>query len=327
MYLLSSLVHVSASVFVLLCTSRIVVTDAVAVPDVDKRTFHYAMVSGDSVFFEPIEEGWNDACEKLGPDVTCEHFGFGDTNPNAMEELLAEHNLTYVKADHGRKCALFLRHLIERGDIDGIAAKCNPRKGVGLVDDTTRTWIQEAKDAGIPAVVFDGPHEGPYLSYIGTDEFHVGQSMAKLLKQLRPEGGTYVAIYHNGSGNERARGFYKEIEKDNGRDDKAHWVEEPRLDYAELGWDDGLDFHDITRDGLDSVIPDLETIASTNPTTILFMYQTPLRLEEFPDFVDRTRDKNITFVSTVTVTVTVTVLHTIIYQRYKPHLLSSSLLL
>ena len=306
MYLLSSLVQVvlttvSVSVVVMLSTSRIAVADAVAVSvtDGDSRKFHYAMVSSDSAFFEPIEEGWNDACETLGPDVTCEHFSF-------KAELLDEQNLTYVEDEHGRKCALFLRHLIERGDVDGIAAKCNPRYGLGLVDDTTRTWIQEAKDAGIPVVVFDGPHEGPYLSYIGTDEFDVGQSMAKLLKQLRPEGGTYVAIYHNGSGKERAQGFYEEIEKDNGRDDKAHWVEEPSLDYAELGWDDGLDFHAVSR----AAIHDLETIASKNPTAILFMYQTPLRLEEFPDFVDRTRDKNITFVSIVIVTVTV--LHTIL---------------
>lgn len=282
---LSSLVHVilttvSLSVFVLLSTSYIAVADA--------RTFRYAMVSGDSAYFEPIEEGWNDACEKLGPDVTCEHFNF-------RPDLIDEQNLTYVLEEHGSMCALFLRHLIERGDIDGIAATCTPRMGLGLVEDTTRTWIQEAKDVGIPAVVFDGPHEGPYLSYIGTNEFDVGQSMARLLKQLRPEGGTYVAIYHNGGGIERAKGFYEEIERDNGRPDKAHWVEEPSLNYAELGWDDGRDVHDITRDGLDSVIPDLETIASKNPTAILFMYQTPLRIEEFPDFVDRTREKNITF--------------------------------
>ena len=302
---LSSLVHVilttvSLSVFVLLSTSYIAVADA--------RTFRYAMVSGDSAYFEPIEEGWNDACEKLGPDVTCEHFNF-------RPDLIDEQNLTYVLEEHGSMCALFLRHLIERGDIDGIAATCTPRMGLGLVEDTTRTWIQEAKDVGIPAVVFDGPHEGPYLSYIGTNEFDVGQSMARLLKQLRPEGGTYVAIYHNGGGIERAKGFYEEIERDNGRPDKAHWVEEPSLNYAELGWDDGRDVHDITRDGLDSVIPDLETIASKNPTAILFMYQTPLRIEEFPDFVDRTREKNITFVSTVAVTVTVIVivLHNILY--------------
>lgn len=291
---LSSLVFLAAVFF-----SNTMIRITVAEADADARKFHYVMVSGNSAFFEPIEEGWNDACDKFGPDVTCEHF-------NENEELLGNHNLTYVHEEHGRWCAAFLQHLIQRGDVDGIAAKCNPKEGFeDNYNDATRTWIREAKDAGIPAVVFDGPHEGPYLSYIGTDEFDVGRSMARLLKQLRPEGGTYVAIYHNGGTKERAQGFYEEIEKDNDRENKAHWIEEPSLEYAELGWDDGNDLHSVTQlklsggnvvlDGVDAVIPMLEMIASKNPTAILFMYQTPLRVEGFPDFIDSVRDKDITF--------------------------------
>ena len=246
--------------------------------------FHYAMVSGASAYFDPIQQGWNDTCNRLGPNVTCDYYK--EDHP-----LIDEHGFYFNKTEHVRICAGFIRHLIEKGGVDGIVATC-PAQG----DGATRTWIQEAADAGIPAVVFDGPHEGPYLSYIGTDEFDVGRSMAKLLKQLRPEGGTYVTAYNGKGPEQRSIGFVEEIEKFNDRDDKAHWIEEPTLDKDELGWNQ-VGFNDITLDGKASVIPSLEIIARSNPTAILLMYQTPLRNEGFPDFVGRVRDKNITIVS------------------------------
>ncbi|KAL3902365.1 MAG: hypothetical protein SGILL_010852, partial [Bacillariaceae sp.] len=179
--------------------------------------FHFAMVSGNSAFFEPIEEGWNDVCTEL-PNVTCEHYHDDWTLLEALDEKY--HWTPENRTVHGKPCVAYIRYLIDRGGVDAIATKCNVAE-----DDPGGTIIQEATDAGIPVVVFAGPHVGPYVSYIGTDNLETGRAMARLLKQLRPEGGTYAVTYNGPSSWQRSIGFVEEIEKDNDRDDKAHWIE------------------------------------------------------------------------------------------------------
>jgi hypothetical protein len=245
--------------------------------------YNFAMVSGNSEFFHPIEEGWNDECNRL-EGVTCEHFFAGS-------EALEANNLTYVRETDVKTCVTFIRWLIDRGGVDGIAAKCN------LNEDDPHI-LQEAKDAGIPVVVFAGPHVGPYVSYIGTNNIEVGRAMARLLKQLRPEGGTYVTTYNGPSSWERAVGFVEEIEKNNNRDDKAHWVEEPSLNYTALEWDTS-EFKGVTKYGFVGIPHFMDIIAESSPTAIAFMYQSPMRQENYTDFVDRNRHQNISYVSFV----------------------------
>ena len=246
--------------------------------------YHMVMLSGNSEFFEPIEKGWFDECDAIGDDVTCEYIQVSGAN-------LANYSLPYNRTEDVRSCVPFMRYLINRGDVDAMAVKCN------LVDpENDPPVFQQAMDAGIPTVVFAGPHAGPYISYIGANNKEEGRSMARLLKQLRPEGGTYVATYNGPSSGERAAGFVEEIEKDNNRDDKATWIEEPNLNYTALGWDQS-DFKGVTGRGWDGIPWYLDILGEANPTAVCFMYQTPMRHENYTDFVDKNRHKGMSFVS------------------------------
>ena len=112
--------------------------------------------------------------------------------------------------------------------------------------------VARAKDAGIPVAVMEAEEAhrelGPFDTFVGSDPQHVGRTMARTLKQLRPEGGTYVAFYNDGSTHERFVGFKDEIEKDNNRDDRSHWVE-AAVNYSHLGLGWQYEGEDLRCDG------------------------------------------------------------------------------
>mmetsp|Transcript_15674 Transcript_15674/g.38592 ORF Transcript_15674/g.38592 Transcript_15674/m.38592 type:complete len:545 (-) Transcript_15674:967-2601(-) len=251
------------------------------IPITPTRAYRYALVTGWSDFFEPIKRGFNDSCAKLGAE--CEIW---DAHPDSLVKF----NHTWEPAVDRTWCIPIMRHLIERGDIDGFAVKCNTKPDFPPI-------LQEANDAGIPTVVFAGPHIGPYASYIGTNNDDVGRAMARLLKQLRPEGGTYAAVYNGPSSEERALGFIDELEQDNNRDDKAHWVEEPSLNYSAYGWGTITDYKGATALGWDSVDWVIEDILETNLTALVFMYQTPTRHDNFTQVIQRNRWRNTSIIS------------------------------
>jgi hypothetical protein len=291
------------------------------------QSMHLALLTGSSEFFSPIIQGWYDECSRLDTgegDVICEDI-LGENGSvdgktcfrlNATDEtegVTCEHivdqkrgvgfNITRDK----KHCVALTRWLIEKGDVDAIAARCQYRPGMPPI-------IQDAKDAGIPMVVFGGSHDGlgPYVSSVGTNSVNMGRIVARLLKQLRPEGGTYLATYNEANSAERFHGFKEEIEKDNDRDDKAHWTEAP-INYTELnpqpefsdplaytgphvGWDNN-GFRGITRLGYDGIPMFLDIFHRAKPTAIVFLYQTPMRHENYTDFVDAHRHLNISYVS------------------------------
>lgn len=249
------------------------------------KAFRIACVSGNSPFFDPVRDGWNDVCQDLsGSGVTCEYY----KDEQASLQLL---NYTWPGAGQERihTCVGIIRALVERGDVDALAVKCN-------LDEDDPPVIQEAYDAGIPTIVFAGPHVGPYVSYIGTNNFEVGRAMARILKQLKPEGGTYVTTYNGPSSLERSIGFEKEITSTNNRKDKPTWVVEPSLNLTALQWD-LHEFRGVTWMGGSAGIPALvDIIAQSNPTALCFMYQTPLRHPNYTDIVGKLRLRNITVV-------------------------------
>ena len=245
------------------------------------QAHRYALLTGYSDFFEPIKQGFNDSCAEIGAE--CEIW---DVHPNTISFI----NHTYDAEADGDYCVPIMRYLIQRGDIDGLAVKCNTKPNHPPV-------LQEASDAGIPTVVFAGPHIGPYASYIGTNNDDVGRAMARLLKQLRPEGGTYATVYNGPSSIERAIGFVNEIEKDNNREDKAHLIEEPKLNYSMFGWGYVTEYKATTHAGWDGIPFVIENILKTNLTAFVFMYQTPTRHPEFVRLVEENKWRNVSIVS------------------------------
>ena len=296
------------------------------------RTKTLALVTGTDDFFFPINNGFHKQCEIYngidsngsgsnnnnvtctdtfdemgrvarrvckGNHVTCEHI----TDSRYTTEAL---NITVNMTYHKHFCLAITEWLVYRGDVDGIAIRCPYRRDMPPI-------ISIAKEQfNIPIVVYSGPHEqlGPYVSYVGTDHVHMGKTIARLLKQLRPEGGTYLATYNDARSAERFHGFKEEIEKDNNRDDKAHWIETP-INYTELnpypqkvpicytgpylGWDP-CGYRGITRLGYDGIPFFLDLFHKAQPTAIIFLYQFPMRHHNYTDFVDAYRHLNISYI-------------------------------
>ena len=138
----------------------------------------------------------------------------------------------------------------------------------------------------------------------------MGRTMARLLKQLRPEGGTYLATYNDRGSAAHFHGFKEEIEQANNRHDKPHWTEAP-INYKVFfsgeqasplpytgpypRWDPN-GYRDITRMGYDGIPWFLEKFAEANPTAIIFLYQFPMRHHNYTDIVDKYRHKKISYI-------------------------------
>jgi gamma-aminobutyric acid type B receptor len=225
---------------------------AVAKSD-DNLTF--ALVNGGSGFFDPAEHGWARECKNRG--VTCH---YRDTNKT--DECDCE--CTQTKTMH----ELLAMDVL----LDGIAiSPCRD------LNDVIGPLIDEAFQAGVPVVTFDTDlPDSKRVANVGTDNKFLGRTMARLLKQLKPEGGTFAIIGTRKL--ERTEGFTEEIIKDNDRDDRAHWFE-------------------VERSGGDYWYQ-MEAYALANTSAMITMYQTPMRNPNWTHFVDTHRHRNITYIGT-----------------------------
>ncbi|CAJ1936397.1 unnamed protein product [Cylindrotheca closterium] len=263
----------------------------------EAKKYRLAIVTGSGDWSIPVQRGWYDECQRLND--SCQHY-------KDLHLETDDFNLTDVYDDDDKHmCITILKHLIREGDFDAIAAKCPYRQGMPPI-------FEEAKAKGIPIAVFSGPHEGlgPYNTYVGRSEEDMGRTVARLLKKLRPEGGTYLATYNDGTSAARFHGFKEEVEKDNNRDDRPHWTETP-INYTVLfpgdqasplpytgpypGWDPN-GYRGITRLGYDGIPWFMEKFAEVNPTAIIFLYQFPMRHHNYTDIVDNYRHKKITYI-------------------------------
>ena len=73
--------------------------------------------------------------------------------------------------------------------------------------------IDRAVQAGIAVVTFDSDApRSQRMAYIGTDNYFMGQTLARVLKQLKPHGGTYAALSSEAPNlQERFRGLLDEL--------------------------------------------------------------------------------------------------------------------
>lgn len=146
-----------------------------------KGTLQFGLINGGSAFFDPIKQGFNQRCKELG--VTCfDVVAFEPTDCTNRTDIM--------------------RDWIAMG-VNGIAIKpC-------LDHDVMPVLFEEARQAGVPTVTFDDDvPDSARTAYVGTDNKFLGHTMAKLLRQLRSEGGTFALV---GSKAERDQGFLKRL--------------------------------------------------------------------------------------------------------------------
>lgn len=215
----------------------------------------FGLINGGSPFFFPVVDGWEFRCRQLG--VTC-HVRV----PNGTDPCL--HRIEIVD------------ELISLG-VDGIAMKpCGPEVMIPLIANSTKR--------GTPVVTFDSDiPQSDRVAYIGTDNVFMGWTMAKLLRQLRPEGGTFAIVGHKEG---REDGFREEITKYNKNPRRAHWHE---IQSSPV--------HCCLNVTIDMVMVSMqELVAMHNPTAMIMMVQSPMRHPNWTEFVDINRHRNITLI-------------------------------
>lgn len=266
---------------------RVQVTEEVAVGAngngaIAKKKFKVLFVNAGSSFFEPVAQGFLKTCQMLNMDF--DYFGElheGDLNATILQ---AGPGSRYLGFD--RRCKekinVIQEALANDSGIDGIVLKvpCNESIGIQLA--------QEAHDANIPLVFFDGDSpRSKRTAYVGTDNEFLGRTMARLLRQLRPEGGTFTML---GKKEGRYQGFFNEITKENNNDQKAHWYEI------------GQEFEDVKQkggsyEGMSRWSYEMFNKVTLKPSAMVAMYQSPMKDENWTLFQDEyNRDRNITMI-------------------------------
>ena len=294
------------------------------IPQSDRTRFNFLLINGGSSFFDPVQVGWDNACrdsnmncqyyrhdEIGGEDCFAKQnetlyqiiheyqlvHGGGSSGGGDVGDVIVDDGSTNVVPEatsrqgdgldvvvDGNATEAPTMPQIKRyffGDtLDGIAlGPCNAELITPAINDVV-------DKTGIPIVVFDTDvTDSKRAAYIATDNVFMGVTMAKVLKQLRPEGGTFAVITPpNGTKpnmDQRYSGFKQEIMKDNDKDDKAHWHEIP---------DSPLDLvgrHTFRAQPI---------IESQNPSALITMYLTAMRGQNWTHFVNHNRPRGITYV-------------------------------
>jgi len=174
-----------------------------------KKKLKLLLLNGGSDFFEPVAQGFVKNCYDLQLDA--QYYGpYWDSINSTEVEFLNFTDTCEAKYEA-------LRGAITEKQVDGIATKppCNESIATELAD--------LAFEANIPLVFFDADYPASKRSaYIGTNQEFLGRTMARLLKQLQPFGGSFAFVSKKPG---RSEGFLEEILKDNKYQDKPHWHE------------------------------------------------------------------------------------------------------
>ena len=199
-----------------------------------------------------MKEGFRAACERL--DLTC---------------YIALYEWDGFCPDYKRLTTL--DWIIDK-KIHGIAlTPCEPNDN---------EFIDEAKIVApnVPFITFDSDApETQRVAHVGTDEIFLGRTMARLLKQLRPEGGTFAFV---GDKEPRDQAFTEEMMRDNGRMDRAQWYPSTPFKQYNGSCEELLDHY----------------IDQTNTSAIVTMIQSPMRVENWTEYVTQSRSKGMTFI-------------------------------
>jgi ribose transport system substrate-binding protein len=117
-------------------------------------------------FYDPAKEGCMVAAQEIG-GIECVFMGPDSHDEAAQLQMMQD--------------------LVSRG-VDGISVA--PSNATAMAK-----FIDQAIEAGIPVVTFDSDSpDSKRASYIGTSNYEMGKELALMLKEYKPDGGTYAII-------------------------------------------------------------------------------------------------------------------------------------
>lgn len=216
-----------------------------------------AVKSSDNAFFHLAEQGCLDRASE--GNHTCIYGGPLSTanNSGVMQAILLEEMLD---------------------EVDAVAVSV--RDGV-----TIAPVFDIALERGIPVITFDSDAPASRrITYIGTDNYFLGESLAKAAKQISPEGGTYGVVYADESPNilERVRGFKDEIELVNSK--------------TNIIWREVDDPPPSFNNDAEVAVEMMETLAEQNTTVICGVDAGAMWSDNYESFYNRNRFRGLTIV-------------------------------
>jgi ribose transport system substrate-binding protein len=167
-----------------LLAAALVLTLCSASQAADKKTIGMVFKVLNNAFTPPLQQG----CAQAAKDLGVECIFVGPTEYNEAQEVQ------------------MLQDMIQRG-VDGLAVSAANPKAMAKA-------LQQAKDKGIPVVMFDSDvlaeDRGVRLTFIGTDNYAFGAELAKAVLATKKSGGT-VCIQSGAAAslnlNERVQGI------------------------------------------------------------------------------------------------------------------------
>ena len=182
-------------------------TSLVVKVDARKLTFAISPKSTDNPFYDQVGDGCIDRAMALTAshllettdnnnddgteevdEIECLYVGPSTYNEDGIEQAALVEALILGGGNTNNTSNSNSSSSFLSGPIDGLSiAVTNPQ--------TMKPVIQKALAQGIPVITFDtdDPDSGR-ASYIGTDNFFLGERLGKVLNQLKPTGGTYVIV-------------------------------------------------------------------------------------------------------------------------------------
>lgn len=158
-------------------TAAVAVSALVAGQAYAQQTYTFALVpkNMNNPFFDQARDGCKKAEAESNGAFKCEYIGPG------------EHG-------GGEEQVQIVQDLVARG-VDGIAVA--PANAAAMA-----VALQAAKDAGIPVLTWDSDvlpeNQDLRLAYVGTHNYEIGANLAKLIQQIKPNGGT-ICIQSGGA--------------------------------------------------------------------------------------------------------------------------------
>lgn len=245
---------------------------------------------GGSTFFQESAPGWRKRCDDLGIACKCRPI----IKSAKWNVDIPKNSGVYGGTHH---CSWEIRRVLDehrRGliKLGGVAAACDFRHPA---------IYNEAREIGVPIFLVNKnrpePGDNEYGlpepdGYVGVDSRQLGKTMAKSLKQLRPQGGIYgfVMQWESSTANRQRDGFNEEMRVlPSDKEDVPEWHEVTRYPY-ERPYNLSVPCRHLEcqMEGL---------MQNSSADSVIFMYQTPIKDSRYHEWVDKYRPRNISLLS------------------------------
>jgi len=236
-----------------------------------------ALLVGSSDFFLPIIRGFNETCQEQQEELQLQ----GRNLPNNSIRLSC-----HVRPFAGNCEERFtlLRSIVNdfsQSGLSGLAVntRCTEPDFVEYLRSLTMSSTTSSP-MSLVSYQKDLPTETGRVAYVGTEGEQMGRTLARLLRQLHPEGGTCAVVAPRREDTTNA--FLAEIFKHNHLPGRSHWDLVAPLQNAT---DD--EYHE-----------QMQNYSLLNPTAIVTLQQTPMRHPNWTNLVKEHRHRNITYIGT-----------------------------